>query len=52
MQRTTQLHAYHIAHAKMTEFAGYDMPLWYTTSDVEHFAVRNGSGIFVVSHMA
>ena len=52
MQRTTQLHAYHIAHAKMTEFAGYDMPLWYTTTADEHFAVRNGSGIFDVSHMA
>ena len=36
----------------MTEFAGYDMPLWYTTTTDEHFAVRNGSGIFDVSHMA
>ena len=52
MLRTTQLHAYHVAHAKMTEFAGYDMPLWYTTTTDEHFAVRNGSGIFDVSHMA
>jgi aminomethyltransferase len=52
MLRTTQLHGYHVAHAKMTEFAGYDMPLWYTTTTDEHFAVRNGSGIFDVSHMA
>lgn len=52
MLRTTPLHAYHVAHAKMTEFAGYDMPLWYTTTTDEHFAVRNGSGIFDVSHMA
>lgn len=52
MLKTTQLHAYHMAHAKMTEFAGYDMPLWYTTTTDEHFAVRNGSGIFDVSHMA
>ena len=36
----------------MTEFAGYDMPLWYTTTSVEHFAVRNAAGIFDVSHMA
>jgi aminomethyltransferase len=49
--KTTQLHAYHIAHAKMTEFAGYDMPLWYTTTTDEHLAVRNASGIFDVSHM-
>jgi aminomethyltransferase len=35
----------------MTEFAGYEMPLWYTTTTDEHLAVRNGSGIFDVSHM-
>ena len=52
MLRTTQLHAYHAAHAKMTEFAGYEMPLWYTTTTDEHLAVRNASGIFDVSHMA
>ncbi len=52
MLKTTQLHGYHIAHAKMTEFAGYDMPLWYTTTADEHIAVRNGSGMFDVSHMA
>lgn len=51
MLRTTQLHSYHAAHAKMTEFAGYDMPLWYATTTSEHFAVRNASGIFDVSHM-
>lgn len=52
MLRQTQLHAYHATHAKMTEFAGYDMPLWYTTTTDEHLAVRNASGIFDVSHMA
>lgn len=51
MPRTTQLHSYHAAHAKMTEFAGYDMPLWYTATTDEHFAVRNASGMFDVSHM-
>ena len=51
MPKTTQLHAYHTKHAKMTEFAGYDMPLWYTTTIDEHLAVRNSSGIFDVSHM-
>ncbi len=49
--KTTPLHSYHAQHAKMTEFAGYDMPLWYTTTTDEHLAVRNGSGIFDVSHM-
>ena len=52
MLKTTQLHGYHTIHAKMTEFAEYDMPLWYTTTTDEHFAVRNASGIFDVSHMA
>jgi aminomethyltransferase len=51
MLKTTQLHGYHSKHAKMTEFAGYDMPLWYTTTTEEHLAVRNDSGIFDVSHM-
>jgi aminomethyltransferase len=50
--RTTQLYDYHASHAKLTEFAGYEMPLWFTTTSEEHMAVRNGSGIFDVSHMA
>jgi len=40
-----------LEHAKLTEFAGYEMPLWYTTTTDEHLAVRNSSGIFDVSHM-
>ncbi len=51
MLKTTQFHDYHSRHAKLTEFAGYEMPLWYTTTTEEHLAVRNGSGIFDVSHM-
>jgi aminomethyltransferase len=49
--KTTQLHDYHERHAKLTGFAGYEMPLWYTTTTDEHLAVRNSSGIFDVSHM-
>jgi aminomethyltransferase len=49
--KTTQLHSYHLKHGKLSEFAGYEMPLWYTTTTDEHLAVRNGSGIFDVSHM-
>ena len=51
MSKATQLHGYHTEHAKLTEFAGYEMPLWYTTTTDEHLAVRNSSGIFDVSHM-
>ncbi len=51
MLKTTQFHQYHSEHAKLAEFAGYEMPLWYTTTTDEHLAVRNDSGIFDVSHM-
>ena len=51
MLRTTPLYVYHAKHARLTEFAGYEMPLWYTTTTDEHMAVRNNSGIFDVSHM-
>src|SRR5690606_17909375 len=37
--------------AKMAPFAGYDMPLWYSSVTDEHHAVRKGAGIFDVSHM-
>ena len=49
--KTTQFHRFHSEHATLTEFAGYEMPLWYTTISEEHLAVRNNSGIFDVSHM-
>jgi aminomethyltransferase len=49
--KTTQLYSYHRSHAKLIEFAGYDMPLWYTTTSEEHMAVRNDCGVFDVSHM-
>tara|TARA_R110002072_G_scaffold214159_4_gene371279 strand:+ start:420 stop:1496 length:1077 start_codon:yes stop_codon:yes gene_type:complete len=37
--------------AKMVEFAGYNMPLQYSGLTDEHLAVRNGVGVFDVSHM-
>lgn len=49
--KKTQLFEYHQRHGKLTEFAGYEMPLWYTSITEEHLAVRNNSGIFDVSHM-
>jgi glycine cleavage system T protein (aminomethyltransferase) len=38
-------------NAKMVEFAGYNMPVSYTSINIEHEAVRNGVGVFDVSHM-
>jgi glycine cleavage system aminomethyltransferase T len=35
----------------MVEFAGYDMPVWYSSVTEEHQAVRTGAGIFDVTHM-
>lgn len=49
---STPLTERHIAlGAKMAEFAGYNMPISYSTITEEHHAVRNGVGIFDVSHM-
>lgn len=37
--------------AKMVEFAGYLMPIQYEGLTKEHITVRNGVGVFDVSHM-
>jgi glycine cleavage system T protein (aminomethyltransferase) len=37
--------------AKMMPFAGYNMPIKYTGDIEEHETVRNGVGVFDVSHM-
>lgn len=48
----TPLHDRHVAlGAKLGGFAGWDMPLEYTTVRDEHRAVRTRCGIFDVSHM-
>ena len=50
--KTTVFTKYHIAAgAKMDEFAGYNMPIEFTGINDEHMAVRNGAGVFDVSHM-
>lgn len=37
--------------AKMVEFAGYEMPIEYSGIKDEHMTVREGVGVFDVSHM-
>ena len=51
--RKTQLHALHLEHgAKMTAFAGYEMPVQYALGVLkEHLHVRDKAGLFDVSHM-
>lgn len=40
------------AGATFVEFAGYDMPVHYGSIKDEHFCVRQGVGLFDVSHMS
>lgn len=47
----TPLHGYHRAHGRLSEFAGFEMPLWYRGATHEHRAVRDAVGLFDVSHM-
>ncbi|MCZ7544568.1 MAG: hypothetical protein M5R40_14065 [Anaerolineae bacterium] len=51
LQQTTLNALHRELGAKMVPFAGWDMPVWYEGVSQEHAAVRNGAGIFDVSHM-
>ena len=48
----TSLYDEHVSlNAKMAPFAGFDMPLQYSSVKEEVQAVRTKSGVFDVSHM-
>jgi len=50
--KLTCLHDCHVAlGAKMSPFAGFDMPIQYSSITEEHLAVRTKVGMFDVSHM-
>ncbi|QOJ00636.1 MAG: glycine cleavage system aminomethyltransferase GcvT [Phycisphaeraceae bacterium] len=50
--RRTPLHGFHLEHkAHMVEFAGWEMPLYYSGILEEHAQVRTSGGLFDVSHM-
>ena len=50
--KKTALHQKHIdLGAKMVPFAGFEMPVQYTGVNDEHKTVREGVGVFDVSHM-
>lgn len=50
--RRTALNAAHRElGAKMVPFAGWDMPVWYSSVLEEHLATRQAAGLFDVSHM-
>jgi aminomethyltransferase len=51
MERTP-LYEWHVAHgARMVEFAGWSMPLQYSSIVAEHTATRAACGIADISHM-
>lgn len=51
--RRTPLHDLHVElGARLIDFAGWDMPVWYEGAVEEHHAVRNAAGLFDLSHMA
>ncbi|MCH7964923.1 MAG: glycine cleavage system aminomethyltransferase GcvT [Bacteroidetes bacterium] len=51
MKQTRFNKIHHTLGAKMVEFAGYEMPVQYSSIISEHKAVRNSVGVFDVSHM-
>ncbi|NBL65096.1 glycine cleavage system aminomethyltransferase GcvT [Flavobacterium sp. NST-5] len=51
MKNTALTHIHENLGAKMVPFAGFNMPVQYEGVNVEHETVRNGVGVFDVSHM-
>ena len=51
MKATALQSTHQVLGAKMVPFAGYNMPVQYEGVNAEHEAVRNGVGVFDVSHM-
>ncbi|NLK26264.1 MAG: glycine cleavage system aminomethyltransferase GcvT [Euryarchaeota archaeon] len=50
--KRTPLYSTHLAlSARMIDFAGWEMPVQYTSILKEHRAVRNAAGLFDISHM-
>jgi aminomethyltransferase len=50
--KITPFTKYHMANgARMAGFAGYNMPIEFTGINDEHRTVREGAGVFDVSHM-
>src|SRR6478735_11126168 len=50
--KTIPLHEVHAnLGAKIVPFAGFEMPVRYTSDLEEHHAIRNNVGVFDVSHM-
>ena len=51
MKNTALTKTHETLGAKLVPFAGYNMPVSYEGVNIEHETVRNGVGVFDVSHM-
>jgi aminomethyltransferase len=51
MKRTPLFAAHQKLGAKLIEFGGWEMPVYYTSIMDEHQAVRTAAGLFDISHM-
>ena len=51
LKRTVLYETHKRMGAKLVPFAGWEMPVWYTSVSEEHAAVRGAAGLFDVSHM-
>jgi aminomethyltransferase len=51
LKRTALYEAHRKLGAKLIEFSGWEMPLYYTGIVEEHLAVRSAAGLFDISHM-
>lgn len=51
LKRTALYEFHEKLGAKLVPFAGWEMPVWYTSVSDEHRAVREAAGLFDVAHM-
>jgi aminomethyltransferase len=51
LKKTPLNGVHHELRARMMDFAGWQLPVWYTSILEEHRAVRSGAGMFDVSDM-
>ncbi|MGB8215315.1 MAG: glycine cleavage system aminomethyltransferase GcvT [Anaerolineales bacterium] len=51
LRRTPLYEVHKSLGAKMVPFAGWEMPVWYSSVVEEHLATRQAAGLFDVSHM-
>ena len=51
LRRTPLYESHKALGARMVPFAGWEMPVWYSSVVEEHLATRQAAGLFDVSHM-